>query len=46
MPGMFILLYIVFAGIMSLFEHTFQTVLLLQNTADLYMYIWGDLTQF
>lgn len=45
-PGKFNLLYTVFAGIMLYFVHIFQTLLLLQDTADLNMYIWGVLGQF
>lgn len=46
MPSKFNLLYTVFAGIMLYFEHTFQTLSLLQDTADFDMYISGDLGQF
>lgn len=46
MPSKLDLLYIVFAGIMLYSEHTFQTVLLPQDTADFNMYILGDLVQF
>lgn len=45
MPGKFNLLHTVFAGIMLYFEHVFHTFLLLQDTADLNIYMLGDLDQ-
>lgn len=41
MPSKFNLLYLDFAGILLHFEQTFQTVLQLWDTADLYIYILG-----
>jgi len=46
MPSKFDLLYIVFTGILLCFENIFQTVLLLQDTADLNRYILGHFIQF